>query len=1572
MTYPLNKYKDQIIQSVLENAEQEKLLKPITAPQQAVSPLPTQDIGLTPFDVPQAPKTPIQPITPIQAPVQPSIQPRTDFTGGFQDFAQPEQKPFTAVQPRTDFTPETGEPTELQEISGDEASYLLANGLNTVGQWVNKIPTILGTIGVGSSPEKRTEAEVLANLEKLGINQEDLPEGYVKSLTETTNQPTTRAFWDDVMNYEIVKNYSEDIEKQYEGKITDRTRLMRDITSGALDLLPQTVLAYYTGGTSAMAYLFADSASNAQKTALNQGASLDEARTYGILSGAIEIGTEMIAGGWGGAPKGLFKSLAGKGVLGVVEDATMKMAKSDLGKKAVEMAYKYLGEGAEEYLAEVLGNYARGVYDPNQVKSWDEVKSDAFYAGLVGTLTSVVADLGRVGGVKIAEKVVQDNLSQIENLSKPEQLEATKQLLAKGGVKNIIVADTYEGKDITNTSGLYDPKTDTVVIPTETYENDNILTTSMVHEFTHTLENTGNYDNIKTNVLDYLEKTGRLDALRHDTKLLYPDGDVDGEIVADFLQDNLFKRITRKDGQLVSYTDALSFNAFIKNMPIKERSVLKRVFGSFLEQHYRGELTTEYNDLMNEFTQAQKKGDIVKMAQLEPRLNETLVKLNRTENASFFKGLELAVQTSFDTAGKKDFALKEKRKSAPKADVQTEQVLAEGKTETEIREILANEGKSAQEIDAEIAQLKQDIAIEQDLTQPTETAETQPTERQPVKGDGAVRERSFAKTVATSGSVRKAFVNQIERDIESGKFNYEAVTDKRSKEYAEGQIGEKPDVAFEQFKALFDSGKFISKDDAALAVELIKTYQKKGENYSPQKAAELVAMTATLGTEYGQFIQALHLIKRTGAEGRLYYWEKAIERLNKQYGKYKLNLELSNELRREMLDQTDEAGMKAVDAKIAKAIAEKLPSSTMDKLQAWQYMAMLSNPATDVRNMVSNAAMFGTGYLKDIVGTLGEQFIPKAQRTKSAKPLFADPELRTFVKKIAEQEKDIILANGAYDMKRDVESKKKVFNNTILDFLREKRFGLLEAEDALFKTLNFQRVLGEQMNAKGLRPDTITEKQLDALILESVKEAQVRTFTQANAFANKLNQLSKSSGTVGKALIQSVVPFKKTPANIMLTGVEYSPVGLMFNASVGLKRLSDGEITPAQFIDKVSSGLTGTGMFMMGAWLYNLGILGGGDEDDSDKKDQFDANLGEQKYAINFGGKSYTIDWLTPVSIPVLMGVEFEKMLNKEQDQSLFDTAIDSASQVLDPVFELTMLRGINDALTSYEDSGSARVGNMLSTMASNYALQFFPSIGGALARTLDPTVRTTNLPQGDLLAETVAKIYQKIPGLTYLNQPVVNVKGQEVKQDGDVWLRAVQNFISPTRVKADITDETDKEILRLYDRLGENSVIPSFAPNQFTYEGNEVELNAEEKTAYQKTLGTISYNLLTEVFNSPVYKSASDEVKGDMAKDVYDYAALIAKTELLNGRDEDFVSSTIGKIRDAENNGISVSEYLLMKADFDTMQSSGDFSKKEMILAKLVNLGYTDTQIYDYLVYVGDYAFTSADKRYIDILRQR
>lgn len=178
---------------------------------------------------------------------------------------------------------------------------------------------------------------------------------------------------------------------------------------------------------------------SAYQEALNEGYSVDQARGYGILSGASEIVMEKVLGGI---------SAYGGNALGKFFTQNMKNADTALKRIAKELGGSMLSEFSEEYLQEVL----TPVFKNLTLGTDEEVKlvsAEALYAGLLGAIT---------GGIMEGPSAIAGsrNATQLANNSTPELSNATETAGKSTPLPGNATADNAEA--VTEESSAVDNK----------------------------------------------------------------------------------------------------------------------------------------------------------------------------------------------------------------------------------------------------------------------------------------------------------------------------------------------------------------------------------------------------------------------------------------------------------------------------------------------------------------------------------------------------------------------------------------------------------------------------------------------------------------------------------------------------------------------------------------------------------------------------------------------------------------------------------------------------------------------------------------------------------------------------------------------------------------------------------------------------------------------------------------------------------------------------------------------------------------------------------------------------------
>lgn len=865
--------------------------------------------------------------------------------------------------------------------------------------------------------------------------------------------------------------------------------------------------------------------------------------------------------------------------------------------------------------------------------------------------------------------------------------------------------------------------------------------------------------------------------------------------------------------------------------------------------------------------------------------------------------------------------------------------------------------------------------------------------------------RNVEKTVSTilnSPMTSPEMATVYENAIAGGAFDYDVVTDRSAVQQAQAKIVRDGwrEVA-SSFIAKAELGQRITKADTAEAISAYNLAISEGDH---KAAFELATAIADAAHDSAQMVQAMNLMNRLTPEGRLLTLRRLVDKMNDRAARQNraprqntpdsgdvegarvdyidkvTGFTLSDELATNyLMAETDAERAAAWDA-ITTSIADQIPSTFREKANFWRYTSMLTNPTTHIRNIMGNAIQFGARKIKDGIGTAIERAVIKdpSQRTKAVN---VDKDLKAFAKGQYETDQSAAMGSGKYSdatavgIEREIQSKRKMFRGE--DVLSRAVQGIgglnsraLDYEDVIFNRSAYVDSFAQALQAKGV---TAAEAHagtraadVEAARAYAIEEAQKATYRNTTALSEALSQFGRYEGDnpvkrAGSFVADALFPFRKTPANILTTGLDYSPVGLAKGVKEAMLDVKSGKCTAADAVDSIASGLTGTGILALGAYLAAEGLLHVRAGDD-DKEEAFEKSMGGQDYAIQIGDRSYTLDWAVPAAMPLFAGAAIMESVQK--GGGTFDALVDSLLGMQDVVLETSMLSSLNDLVSNISYAKSKPM-YLIDRAASSYAGQYIPTIGSKVASVFDDTVRKSYVEKGSgQVASDVNYFLQgaakKVPGARNQLQPMVDMWGNEVS-NGSAPERVFQSFLSPGFLKAQDNSPATQEIRRLAKATGDSTVYPAAAEKSYTVKGETRTLTGEEYTRYAKAMGQTRKELVEAAVKLPAYKSMSNAEKVDYIQNVYKYARETARQQVdpkyepsakwienakTSKRDigvstgeflalyqkygsEKMSGKAYEKVKQAHDAGLSPKEYFSMKDKADT-NGNGTISKAE------------------------------------------
>lgn len=764
------------------------------------------------------------------------------------------------------------------------------------------------------------------------------------------------------------------------------------------------------------------------------------------------------------------------------------------------------------------------------------------------------------------------------------------------------------------------------------------------------------------------------------------------------------------------------------------------------------------------------------------------------------------------------------------------------------------------------------------------------------------------RTILEAKATPEEMVPDIETLALDGKYSYETYSDKAAIADASRTIKRVGWAqALTDWKSAMKAGN-VSKKNTAMGWALYNNAANSGDT---ETALDVLSDMVQHQRSAAQALQATRILKQLSPETQLYQAQRSIAylqtQLNEEYGDDKApKLKIDQTLAEQFMKAADQAERDAVLANIYRDIGKQMPSRFRDKWNAWRYLAMLGNVRTHVRNVVGNAGFVPVVAAKNVVATGIEKAVyrlsgGKMERSKEFVTGKGGKALLQAAAQDYAKVADVAMGGGKYsdfaNANKYIEEGRVIFRTKPLEAARKANSRALDKEDAWFSKPHYAYAMAQYCKANGITAEMIA-KGGDKVVKAreyAIKEAQKATYRDTNAFSqaiSELGRMGRNSKNGAKRTIatvmEGILPFRKTPANILARGVEYSPIGLLNGFKQAIFDVQKGTKTAAEAIDAISAGLTGTGLLALGLFWAAQGLVRGHGDDD-DKKNDFMELAGHQAYALELpNGTSVTLDWLAPECLPFFVGVNLWELTDGGDKPATMADWLTAISQVSEPMLEMSCLQSLNDVFDSVgyaSSNGLPGLPTALVNAATSYVSQGIPTILGQAERTGEGLRYTTFTSKNSKLTNDVqyalGRASAKIPIWDYSQIPYIDAWGR-TESTGDVGTRAFNNFLNPAYTSTVDMSEMEQELLRLYEVTGEN-VFPSRAKKYFNADNQEINLTGEQYVTYAQKKGGEAYKWLTELTQNATYRSMSDEEKADCIARIYSAANEVAKAEVVS-----------------------------------------------------------------------------------------
>jgi hypothetical protein len=446
----------------------------------------------------------------------------------------------------------------------------------------------------------------------------------------------------------------------------------------------------------------------------------------------------------------------------------------------------------------------------------------------------------------------------------------------------------------------------------------------------------------------------------------------------------------------------------------------------------------------------------------------------------------------------------------------------------------------------------------------------------------------------------------------------------------------------------------------------------------------------------------------------------------------------------------------------------------------------------------------------------------------------------------------------------------------------------LQAEDAFFKSIGYRMELNalayreavrEGLEGKELaeRITSIIADPPETLKLEAVDAAAYQTFT------NPLGRLGKQYQSAIRMTPggRYVVPFIRTPTNIMKYTLERTPLALLSkNIRADIKA---GGPRGAEAMARITMG--SMVMMVIADMTAEGTITGAGPNDPKLRKIKMDS--GWKPYSIKVGDKWVQYKRLDPIAMNIGIGADIAELTANASEEDSEELAAVAVMALAQNLASKTYAQGIVEFIAAIDPNNpTSNPARYMERQVGSFVP--YSSILRQTSQTIDPVLRETrtsvadeNLPEflkgaADPYAEHIMgminKVKSNIPGQSASLPPRRDLWGDPITRESGIgW---AFDLVSPVAIATNEDDPVNKAIL-------DNRVKLSNPPRRI----DGVSLTGEEYSQFVEMAGKPAKQALDELVRSPGWSSLSDGpdgMKADVIRNVVNQFRAAARAQIV------------------------------------------------------------------------------------------
>ncbi len=521
--------------------------------------------------------------------------------------------------------------------------------------------------------------------------------------------------------------------------------------------------------------------------------------------------------------------------------------------------------------------------------------------------------------------------------------------------------------------------------------------------------------------------------------------------------------------------------------------------------------------------------------------------------------------------------------------------------------------------------------------------------------------------------------------------------------------------------------------------------------------------------------------------------------------------------------QVKDAGSVAEVLEITRA---SYKPTLLDQFREYWINALLSGPWTHVANTFSNTMFTAL----ESAAELATSLVSRDVSTRAALARFTGM-LSGVQMGIANAGKAFVTEQPQLDPRMQVEARKyQAIPGRVGRVVRIPGRALM-AEDEFAKAISYtgelhRLAMDEAIKQNPENPHAVFQQVLLSYANNREVQERAKRWADRQTFQTALGPLGRQAMNLREkvpVLGWLLVPFVRTPTNIVKRFAEYTPAGMVMPSVLGNLKAGGRE-------GAIAKGRMALGTAAM-AGVANLvlqGLMTGAGPDDKNERELW-LRTGRKPYSVKVGDQWVKYNRFEPLGM--LLGIsadmtEIGKSL-PASNEKLEKVSTLALASFMKNLGDKTFLRGITDFTQAAVDPE-----RYMASWASGMVGTIVPNILAQTARAIDPYVRDAR--------STLDQIKSRIPGLREDLPAKLDIAGQPIER----------SVFEPAASSEQVNDPLAETMLRLDVTKGSPSRL-------LTISGRRYEMDSSEYEDYKAFMQQARWNVLTPIVSSPGFANA-------------------------------------------------------------------------------------------------------------------